>query len=296
MSVFKFCAVLSFALLTACGNTKLVYVVDDEVRTVADDGSNDSAIGITTFDSGAAWKPGRNGIVYVGEKTTDCAIFKRELYSASSSGSNKSSLTGGRCAGPGNACVIVEPDVNGSGEIVAAHRQGNAPQCDDVPWTLVKISPSGNNINVVPGSTLPVNGRKSANPHWSPDGNSIVFENGGDIFTIPAMGGTTPCAVTSGGGAKRPVWGTTQGVSTIAFIKNGDVHTVEISGSGNCPMFTITPISTSETETIVAWVTSMLAVVRENGTGSTIVLIDPRTGNTITTLATSSDKITDIDW
>lgn len=283
---------LPLLLLIGCGNTKLLYVADDQVRSVADDGTGDRALGVTTKDSGAVWQPGRNGIVYGGEKTTSCDIFQREPWTATAGGSNKTSLTNGRCAHSRDDCAIVEPDVNGRGEIVAALRSG----CEQANWSLVKMSPSGTNLTVVPGSNLRNNGRKSADPHWSPDGNAIVFENGGDLYTVPASGGTSPCRITSNGGASRPAWGTLQGRDAIAFIRNGDVHIATTTGTGNCPTYTVKTLGSPETETLVEWVTSLLAVVRTNGSGSRMVLVDPINNTVLNTLVTSNETIRDLDW
>lgn len=282
-------SILVCAFLTACGNTKLLYVADSDIHTVSDDGSGGRSIGVTALGgAGASWKPGRNEIVYVDEKTTSCDLTQRELFAVNSNGGGKSSLTQGRCAAPLDSCAIVDPDVNVRGEIVAIHEFAGS-NCETTQHTIITMSPSGTNLTVVSG--VPTSGQPDE-PHWSPDGNSIAFEHGGNIFTIPASGGSV-CQVTSGGGAKNPVWGVLQGKSTIAYIKNGDVHLATDSGTCN---YTSNQLGTPENETRATWVTSTLAVVRDSGSGSSLLLINPLTNVTIRTLASSADDITNVDW
>lgn len=293
--LFRILVAASCVLLAACGNTRLVYVADNEIRTVADDGTGDRSIGATSF-GGVAWRSDRDEIVYIGDKNTSCAISARELFTVNANGSGRSSLTRRRCAAPGDACAIVDPDANANGEIVAVHEYAGS-QCETTVHTLITMSSSGTGLKVLPGVSVVGSGGQPDDPHWSPDGESIVFEVNGDIYTLPAVGGT-PCQVNTGGtDGRKPVWGRLQGKSTIAYISDGDIVYAQESGSsGGCATYDVQTLPSPETETRVAFLTSLLAAVRQNGSGSTIVLIDPINNNAIRTIATSNDTIRDLDW
>ena len=75
-------------------------------------------------------------------------------------------------------------------------------------------------------------------PHWSPDGRTLLFNRDGDLWTVPAAGGS-PRNLTDNkvtwlwGGAWSPDG------TRIAYVRNSDVWTVLADGSD--PRFLVRP-------------------------------------------------------
>ncbi len=65
-------------------------------------------------------------------------------------------------------------------------------------------------------------------PHWSPDGARIVYGRGDGVFVMTADGKGRSCVVAQGP-ADTPSWGPK---GTIVFVRDGDLHTVKLDGSG----------------------------------------------------------------
>jgi Tol biopolymer transport system component/C-terminal processing protease CtpA/Prc len=69
-------------------------------------------------------------------------------------------------------------------------------------------------------------------PAISPDGQTIVFEYGGDLFTVPSQGGTATALTTNQAYDYQPIWSPDS--KTIAFASNRfgnfDIYTVPAKG------------------------------------------------------------------
>lgn len=65
------------------------------------------------------------------------------------------------------------------------------------------------------GETTPY----ARNPDWSPDGGKIAFDGNGNIFTVPAPGGSAT-QLTTTGDASDPSWSRTAGDTRIAYQRS----------------------------------------------------------------------------
>ena len=92
-----------------------------------------------------------------------------------------------------------------------------------LPLTLVSAP--------APSSAVPPSA-SYAQPAISPDGSEIAFASGGDLWTVPAAGGTARLLVAHPATESRPVW--SPDGRQLAFVStrtgNGDIYVVSLAG------------------------------------------------------------------
>lgn len=281
-------------LLVGCGNTALIYTTNDEVRSVKDDGSNDRRV-INDPRGRAAWRPGRTeAVVGLLRAAPNCDTAGVGLFEVPASGGSASGIAGNNCAQPApgsvSDCAIVDPDISKLGNIVAT-QDSFSSGCESQGKNIITMAANGSAMTYLGGVT----GQNNTGARWSPSGTEIVFESGNKVLTMDSNGQNI-CTVTPAGGS-QPTWGTFQGGAVIAFISDDDVFVATPSGTGICPSYSIRQVTnTSAKESRPVWVGSLLAVVRDNGSGSSLELINPSSGALFRTLTTHDERIFHVDW
>lgn len=83
-----------------------------------------------------------------------------------------------------------------------------------------------------PAADVPAPKPSLAEPAISPDGREIAFVSGGDVWTVPAAGGTAQLLVSHPANESRPFW--SPDGKAIAFVStrtgNGDVYVLTLAG------------------------------------------------------------------
>ena len=140
--------------------SKIAFVRSGDIWTANADGTN-----AALFVSGAtnpAWAPNGTTIAYV--KTSDSHIYER-------AGSTETQLTSG-------AGIDGDPAFSPSGTKLVYERANGGS------YDLFVLTIGGGT------ATLVASGSDDVTASWSPDGTTIVFDEGSTLFRVPAAGGT----------------------------------------------------------------------------------------------------------
>ena len=81
----------------------------------------------------------------------------------------------------------------------------------------------------IPFQVTPTGGADERSPSWSPSGSTLVFTSGGNLFTVPAVAGSTPVALNVPGA--DPVF--SPDGSKIVYVTGGNLAMVNSNGTGS---------------------------------------------------------------
>ena len=193
-----------------------------QVHTMDPDGSNVSQLTTTSTNYEPAWSPDGSKIVFSSYRNGNW-----EIYEMNADGSGQTRLTNNTATdlspqySPDGSKIVFCSDRNTTGifDIIVMNSDGSnqtflttssdnaspqySPDGTKIAFSRYDMSASNWEIFVMnaDGSNLANRTQNAANenyPSWSTDGNSIVFERNGHIYTMNASDGSNQTALTSG--------------------------------------------------------------------------------------------------